>query len=111
MTRETVRRWLEIIYRQKPQEFRALLPIKGRGGRAWIAKTMGEVLHSGQSTKPFQIIPGDDSSPWVMTNGSGPQQAAVAFWMAHRLGIADENPEQFVKMSWELLSDVYRANG
>lgn len=52
------------IYRAKPDEFEAVLEIKGRD-RLYFAKTRQEIEDSGSSTQPKQI-PG--SPYWIMTN-------------------------------------------
>lgn len=111
-------RWLKEFYSKKPDEFKNLLPVRGRGRgrsggkeqRVWIASTPAEIAMSGKSTKPREIAGKDGISVWVATNGSDPQRAAVVFWVALRLGFASENPEKFAKMVREFVSDVYQSD-
>ena len=96
--RDTMLAKLEELYKEHPEKFRALLPVKASGGhRIWLAKTREEVERSGKSTDPRDISSSGLDSVWACSNGSGPQYASLPLWVMDQLGYSDTEVADFVR--------------
>jgi negative modulator of initiation of replication len=84
-----VEQFLQILgeaARQKPETFKNVLRIQGRG-RKYFAEEKAEIEASGTSTQPKQI-PGTEY--WVMTNSPTPQKATMLRQALEVIGFSEQ---------------------